>query len=254
VLRLSVVLVLVLLTCGCHASAGSSSSTTPSPVPGKLCIGVGGAWDTNAGRCTVSKDGPGGVHTQAEAVYPVDLIDNATSGPVLGSFVRKFLTDYSAIDDRGSGGGHLKYSIVSHEPNTKTVVFHADWHFDSMPHPVAEITTFTFDFDAGKQLQLADLFCPGVDAVKAIPPIARPFVQRALVGSPFAADRFEPDQPAGDLADNYQAWALDADDLVLYMPAARGPGGVPPGFITPRIPLTEFGSIMRGKGCSSSTS
>lgn len=77
-----------------------------------------------------------------------------------------------------------------------------------MPHPGGQITTFTFDFDHGKQLQLAD---------------------------------------------NYQAWALDGDDLVRYLPAERGPGGVPPGLITPRLPLAEFAPILREKGCPTAT-
>jgi hypothetical protein len=122
-----------------------------------------------------------------------------------------------------------------------------------MPNPGGQITTFTFDFGQGKQLQLADLFCPGTDPLKAIPPIARPFVQQSLAGSPFHVEQFEPDKAEGELADNYQAWALDGDDLVLYMPAGRGPGGVPPGFITPRIPMAEFSAISREKGCTTPT-
>jgi hypothetical protein len=244
---------------GCHSNnpspthGASSPAAAPSPAPDRLCADMSGAWDTKAGRCRVTKDGAGGVHTEAKAVYPADLIDNPTAGPVLGLFVRKFLTDYGQTDANGSGDANLSYSMVSHNPNTKTVVFHADWYFASMPHPVAEITTFTFDLAAGKQLQLADLLCPGLDPLKVIPPIARPFVQQALIGSAFPVERFEPDQPEGELADNYQAWALDADDLVLYLPAARGPGGVPPAFITPRIPLAKFAGILREKGCSPAT-
>jgi hypothetical protein len=238
---------------GCVSSPspthGASSSAVP-PAPDRLCADMGGAWDAAARRCRVSKDGAGGVHTEARAVYPVDLIANPTAGPVLGSFVRKFLTDYGQLDAYGSGDATLSYAMVSHNASTKTVIFHADWYFKSMPHPVAEITTFTFDLAAGRQLQLADLFCPGVDPLKAVPPIARPLVQQALIGSPFSVERFEPDQPDGELADNYQSWALDVDDLVLYMPAARGPGGVPPAFIAPRIPLAKFAGILREKHCS----
>jgi hypothetical protein len=243
--------VLALLFAGCSGSPRPTHGAS-SPAPDKLCSDLGGAWDAKAGRCTVSRDGAGGAHAEATAVYPVDLIDNATAGPVLAAFVRKFFTDHEQTD-LGSGDAKLSYSLVSRNETTKTVVFHADWLFASMPHPVAEITTFTFDLSpgAGKQLQLADLFCPSVDPLKAIPPVARPLVQQALTGSPFTVERFEPDRPDGDLADSYQAWALDGDDLVLYMPAARGPGGVPPAYITPRIPLANFAGILREKGCSS---
>ena len=249
---LSAVLALVPISCSSSPSpTHGPSSSAVSPSADKLCADMSGAWDAKAGRCTVSKDGVGGVHTSAKAAYPVDLIGNPTAGPVLGAFVRKFFADHGQTDTLGSGDANLSYSTVSHNPTTKTVIFHADWYFQSMPHPVAEITTFTFDLAASKQLQLADLFCPGVDPQKAIPPVARPFVQQALIGSPFPVERFEPDQPDGELADNYQAWALDADDLVLYMPASRGPGGVPPAFVSPRIPLAKFAGILREKGCSS---
>jgi hypothetical protein len=245
------VLTLALLVCGCHASntSAGNSTTSPSQPANKLCTEVSGAWDAKSGRCTLSKDGANGVRVEVKASYPVDLMDNPIADPVLGPFVRKFFTDYGHADTTGAGDADLKYQMFAHTPTTKTVLFQADWYFSSMPHPSGEITTFTFDFDQGKQLQLADLFCPGTDPLKAIPPIARPFVQQALTGSPFQVEQFEPDQAEGELADNYQAWALVADDLVLYMPAARGPGGVPPGFITPHIPLTEFSAISRGKSC-----
>jgi len=249
---LAVVLTAALLASGCqvHSHTANNPSLSPSATPTSLCADMGGAWDAKAGRCTLSKDGANGVHLEVKATYPVDLVDNPTSGPVLGSFLRKFFADYGSPDTNGSGDANLAYQVFTHSPNTKTVMFQADWYFNNMPHPSGQISTFTFDFGQGKQLQLADLVCPGIDPLKAIPPIARPVVQQALVGSPFTVAQFEPNQTEGELADNYQAWALDADDLVLYMPAGRGAGGVPPGFIAPRIPLAEFSPILREKGCS----
>jgi hypothetical protein len=250
-----IALTLVLLAGGCHAQnqGASPSATGPSPAPNKLCSDVAGAWDAKSGRCTLSKDLANGAHVEVKATYPTDLVDHPTAGPVLGPFVRRFFSDHGRAGADGAGDAALTYSLITHSQAVKTVFFHADWFFAQMPHPVAEIATFTFDFDQGKQLQLADLFCPGTDPLKAIPTIARPFVQQALVGSPFRVEQFEPGTPEGELADNYQAWALDAGDLVLYMPAARGPGGVPPAFISPRIPMAEFGAISREKGCAGPT-
>jgi hypothetical protein len=247
-----IALTLVLLACGCHAQnqGAGTSTTSPTPAPNKLCADVAGAWDTKAGRCMLSKDLADGVHVEVKAAYPADLVDNPTAGPVLGPFVRKFFTEHGQTGANGTGGADLAYSLFTHSQVVKTVFFQADWYFAQMPHPNAEITTFTFDFDQRKQLQLADLFCPGTDPLKVIPAIARPFVQKALGGSPFRVEQFEPDKPEGELADNYQAWALDAGDLVLYMPAARGPGGVPPAFISPHIPMAEFGAMSREKGCA----
>ncbi|MCV7233781.1 DUF3298 domain-containing protein [Mycobacterium branderi] len=214
-----------------------------------MCGEVGGVWDAQAGHCTVSKRGADNAHVQVSAAYPRDLIDDSTAGPVLGSFLRKFFSQYGTPDDRGDGDATLKYSIYAHPPSIKSVVFQSDWEYRSMPHPMAEITTFSFDLSRGKQLKLADLFCPAVDPLKVLPPLARPAVQQQLANTELAFERFEPGNPDG-FADDYRAWALDGDSLVLYMPAARGPGGMPPGFVQPRIPLSQMHSLLREGGCS----
>jgi hypothetical protein len=248
---LSALLTPLLLASGCHSQTPSPPAASPSPASNRLCTDVPGSWDDKSKRCTLTKDA-NGAHIEVKASYPVDLVENPTAGPVLAPFVQKFFTDYGRTDN-GAGDANLAAKVLTHAASTKTVIFHADWYFSSMPHPGGQITTFTFDLGQNKQLQLADLLCPGVDPLKAMPPIARPFVQQPLNGSPFHAEQFEPNRPEGEYADNYQAWALDGHDLILYMPAGRGPGGVSPGFITPRIPLAEFAPILREKGCSAPT-
>jgi hypothetical protein len=122
--------VLALVLAGCFSSPSpthDASSSAVSPAPDRLCADMGGAWEPKAGRCTVSKDDAGGLHTEAKAVYPVDLVDNPTAGAALAAFVRKFLTDYGQTDAYGSGDANLSYSMVSHNATTKTVVFHSDW-------------------------------------------------------------------------------------------------------------------------------
>jgi hypothetical protein len=259
---LSVALCTALLACSCHAPSRNtgtptSTSPTPAPAPTGLCAEVGGTWNAPAEQCALSKSGANGVHVDVKAGYPADLINDPTAGPVLGPFVRKFFADYAdqgQTDTNGNGDATLAFTSLTHGSATKTVFFQADWYFSSMPHPGGQINTFTFDFNQHKQLALVDLFCPGVDPLKVIPPIARPFVKQALgAESPLRVEQFEPDQPEGELADNYQAWALDNDDLVLYMPAERGPGGVPPGSVAPHIPLADLSSVLREKGCSTAT-
>jgi hypothetical protein len=248
--RLAIAVAAALIACGCqspnHGPSTPAGSTTP--ISNRLCAQVHGVWDAKAGQCRLSRDAPAGAHFEVTASYPVDLVDNPPAGPVLTSFVQEFFSDHGESDDNGSGSAKLSSQVHTHASATKTVVFQFDWYFASMPHPNAGITTFTFD--SNRQLQLADLLCPGVDPLKAIPPIVRPIVQQALRRSPFRVEQFEPDHAEGDLADGYQAWALDGDDLVLYMPAGRGPRGVPPGFVSPHIPLAQLAPILREKGCS----
>src|SRR5665213_980451 len=202
--RLAIAVAAVLIACGCHSSNHSPSTPAASttPIPNRLCNGVRGAWDAKVGQCRLSKD-VNGAHLEVTAAYPVDLVDNPPAGPVLTRFVQKFFTDHGETDINGTGNATLTSQVLTHASSTKTVVFQSDWYFSSMPHPNAEITTFTFD--SNRQLQLADLLCPGVDPRKAIPPIARPFVQQALSGSPFQVEQFEPDRAEGVLSDSYQA-------------------------------------------------
>lgn len=209
--------------------------------------------DSGTGQCKLVMADPSGAHVEVDATYPADLVDNPTAGPILREFVRKFFTDYGSSASFGAGNAKLTSKVFTHPPATKSVVFQSDWSFTSMPHPSGQITTFTFDLDQHKQVRLTDLVCPSLDPLKAIPPIARPYVQQTLSGSPFTVEQFEPDRSEGQFADSYQAWALDGGDLVLYMPAERGPGGIPPGYIAPRIPLATLSPILRDKGCSTAT-
>lgn len=245
--RLAVAVAAVSIVCGCQGPTHTAGSTATSTAANRLCDGVHGVWDGKGGRCTSAKD-VNGVRLEVSAAYPVDLVDAPPAGPVLTPFVRKFFTDYGETAANGQGNANLVYQVLTHAGTTKTVVFQSDWYFTSMPHPNAAITTFTFD--SQRQLQLADLLCPGVDPLTAIPPIARPYVQQALDGLPFRVEQFEPDHPEGALADGYQAWALDGDALILYLPAERGPGGIAPGAVAPHIPLAQLAPILRGKGCS----
>ena len=247
--RVAIAVAALLIAGGCqspnHRASTSAASTTP--IPNRLCNDVHGAWDGKAGQCKSSND-VNGAHLEVTAAYPVDLVDNPPAGPVLTPFIREFFRDHGEKDGNGNGSANLTAQVYTHASSTKTVVFQTDYYFSSMPHPNSGITTFTFD--SNHQLQLGDLLCPGLDPLTAIPPIAHPLVQQALIGMPFRVEQFEPNRPEGDLADGYRAWALDGDDLILYMPAGRGPGGISPGAVAPHIPLAQLAPILRAKGCS----
>lgn len=246
---LAALLAPIALVCSCHRDPSSNSPDTGvSASLARFCAELAGAWDAAAGHCTLTRVSAEGTHVEVNAAYPADLVDDPTAGPVLKSFVRKFFDHYGTPDDRGDGDATLQYSVYTQPPATKSVVFQGDWYYKSMPHPNEDITTFTFDLFQHKQLQLTDLFCPGIDPLKAVPPIARREVQQQLAHTGIPVERFEPGDRGG-FADDYQAWALDGDSLVLYMPAARGPGGMPPGFVHPRIALSRMHSMLRGDGC-----
>lgn len=234
----------VMLLSGCDGAPHPDTATAPASA---FCAAIGGRWDASGAHCTVSKDSAAGIHVKLTVAYPGDLIGDPTARSALQGFVRKFVDDFGIPGERGNGNATLRYSISGRSSFIKTVVFESDWLFQSMPHPVLEISTFTFDLSGHKQLRLADMFCPGIDARQALPALARPAVQRQLTGSPFQVADFE---PGGAFFDGYEAWAVDGDDVVLYLPAARGPGGIPPGFVRPRLPAARLRSPHNDGGCS----
>ncbi|WP_049773337.1 hypothetical protein [Segniliparus rotundus] len=253
---LSPALALVLLGASCHASLPQVSAAPPSPTD--FCAELHGEWDTAKSTCGLTVRGDR-TTTKITEQYPVDLVDDPVSGPVLKAYLRGITDKFShpatspLVHD---GSANIYSTTYTHAPRTTSVVFRENWFLPGAPHPSEGITTFTFDLDQGKQLSLADLFCPGVDPLKALPPLIRPYVQQALDAAPgalapmFTIERFEPSDQPGSLASDYRAWALDGDDLVLYMPVEGSTGGIPAGLVSPRVPLSSLHEILRDGSCS----
>ncbi|BBY55148.1 DUF3298 domain-containing protein [Mycobacterium koreense] len=239
-----------LLAAGCQGSPGGDPDSPPTTTSGPIgfCAQLGGQWNTPARRCTL--DGKT-EHTHVSVTYPIELIDDPTAGPALKTFVREFYHQHAESDGGGDGesSATLKHSVFHHGPDITSVVFDGDWYVAGTPHPNEEYTTFTFDFFAGRQMQLSDLFCPGVDPTEAIPPLIHDqIVEQFGDDGPLTVESFEPGASGGNYSDNYRAWFLDGDDLVVYMPAARvGPVGA--AAVKARVPLTELQPHLHDGGC-----
>ena len=220
----------------CLLVAGCSSSTQDEPRTA-LCSEVGGTWDNDA--CKLTGTNAKHITVDVSAKYPTDLVDD----PALQDFLRKFFATYGHPDDQVAQNGHasLTYKTYTHGNHVKSIAFSNDWYLGGA-HPNDEIVTFSFDDK--KAITLTDLLCPGNDALNALPPIVRPFIRQAI-GDDGDISRYE---PGGDYAENYKAWYLDGDDLVLVMPASRF-GPVHSGMWQPRIPLSALRPILRETGC-----
>ncbi|MUL84734.1 MULTISPECIES: hypothetical protein [unclassified Mycolicibacterium] len=233
ILAVSVACLLPATGCSGHSPTRSQS----------LCESFSGAWDQDRQVCTVTGTNAHYITVTVTAQYPDDLIDN----PARGFTIKKFLGDYFAAfahpDDQlvRDGSAQLAYTRFEHAPNTTSVVFTNSWYLGGA-HPNDEITTFTFDLEHGKALQLADLFCGGVDPLVALPALIRPYVQQA-VDDRIPIAKYEPG-PDSWYADDYRAWYLDGPDLVLLMPSARI-GPMHGGQWQPHIPLTQLQSLQR---------
>ena len=123
----------------------------------------------------------------------------------------------------------VDYALYSHPGGVQSVVFHERF-FPILMTPNDSYRTFTFDLDQGRLLSLADLFAPGVDPLVTIPPIARPYLVDALMQAqpphtpdvyPFIPEKWEPQPDGSGFSGNYRAFALTADELILYLPDAQ---------------------------------
>lgn len=242
---LAAVLALPVLT-ACHsASPPAAPKTTPNAPGLAFCRQLGGTWNTPARSCTLTGRSE---HTHIKVSYPVGMLEDAAAGPVLKDYVESFVHRQSDADDDRESNATLSHTLFHHGDDVTSVLFHGDYYTQGTPHPSDEFATFTFDTAEHRRLQLGDLFCPGVDPQRAIPPLIHADIEDQLGDSPLHAEDFEPGQPGRDYADGYRAWLLDGDDLVFYLPAART-GPVPAGMVKPRLALSDSDAPLRQNGC-----
>ncbi len=196
---------------------------------------------------------------------PTQMMDDPVAGPTLRAYVLKVGTAWrnngqTLIRDNNS---FIQPEVFSHSDSIQSVVFHEQFH-TLTTNPNNAYRAFTFDLRRGKLLGLADLFRPGVDPLTAIPPLAGTYLEDALAQAPpphprdtypFVADRWQPRPDGSGFSGDYRAFALTADELVLYMPdrPMMHENPIPPnelvwsmdgGTVTVRVPLSSLTSIL----------
>jgi hypothetical protein len=199
-----------------------------------------------------------------KVAVPGELIDDPVAGPVVRDYLGTLVDDWRRVGTSmvADSFGEANVSILRSD-DTVTAVFRETYHADGPAFNNA-YRTFTFDTANGRRVQLADLTKPGIDPLVAIPPLAQPFVVEALdrappahqPGSyPFVAQRWTPDKVYSGA---YKAWALTADELILYMPDYPVAHDVPldytpgvmqwsmdGGTVQAHIPLSALTSVLR---------
>ncbi|MEU9808645.1 hypothetical protein [Mycobacterium sp. NPDC050853] len=246
-------LALLLSLAACSSGSPVQSPATAAP-PTDFCTNVGGTWDGSKESCSLTGTNSKNVTAKVQATYPANLLDDPAAGPALQQFLSDFFKKFGHPNDNltQNSEASLGYKTYKHAPNTLSVVFFEEWFVTGTPHPNDAVITFTFDQANKKPLTLGDLFCPGVDPLVALPPLVRPYVEQAtgLDKDPrLTISQFEPQPGHGGYSDDYKAWYLDGEDLVLVMPAERS-GPVHAGAWQPRTPLSALVSIQRGGACS----
>lgn len=234
----------------------------PSSAAG-LCNEVHGGWDEGAATCTLISRNSKGADMKATAKYSSELLEDPVMGPTLTDNVRKFLRQFSSLDEDyiRSSEATLDYARYERTPTDKSVLFRYYTFFGGAAHPNTALATFTFDMTRRRQLQLTDLLCGGANPDQVLPQYVRPYLQKEIDklnanrpagNSALTVDEFEP-LPAGSehrhtYVDSYDAWALDGDSLLLFLPSTRlGPVGA--GLFEVRVPLSTLQPVL-GESCA----
>jgi len=224
-----------------------------------FCDGIGGTW--NGQYCHTSVASERNAVRDIKVAIPAELIDDSVAGPVVRDYLGTLMKNWKTAGVKmvADSFGEGNYQIFR-RADVLSVVFRETYHADG---PDFNNAYRTFTFGNGRQLRLSDLLKPGTN-LTAIPPLAHPFIVRALDAAPpahqsgsypFVADRWTPDKV---YSGGYKAWALTSDELVLYMPdypvARDSPTDFTPGVmqwsmdggtVQAHIPLGVLAPILR---------
>ncbi|MGV0872140.1 mannan-binding family protein [Mycolicibacterium sp. XJ879] len=231
-----------------------------------FCGELGGQWDGQF--CTTSVVSERNAVRHIKMALPGDLVEN----PVVREYLTNLMNNWRNAAKKmvQNSFGEQHFQTFQHG-EAMTVVFHEMYSgtvgTDALAHPNAPIVSDayrTFTFAGGRQLQLADLFKPGVDHLAEIPRLGAPFIVAALDAAPpphqagtypFTPDRWTPDKVYSGA---YKAWALTPDELLIYMPdypvAGDRPINFTPGLmqwsmdggtVQAHIPLAALAPILR---------
>ncbi len=112
-----------------------------------------------------------------------------------------------------------------------------------MAHPNNYNLVYNYDVQAGKELQLADLFTPGSNYVETLSKIAKKNLEAKPELKTIEGLSFFVNEGAGPKAENFQLFNLNNKSLILIF----NPGTVAPEFAstqTVEIPLSELKDIL----------
>jgi hypothetical protein len=248
------------------STAGTLLITSPTAAASArgFCDELQATWDGQ--RCTTLVVSPRKAERYIAFDLPEPLLDKAETGPIVRDFYHRLMTGW-----RDSGAEAIRDSS-------------AIAYFESIPGPGAvqsliiheclepfgmqannAYRTFVFDLDKGRRLALGDLFKPGIDPMRVIPPAAAPVLAAALDAAapphapntyPFTVEEFQPGPAGSGYTGDYRAFAMSPDELVLYLPDApmlrekpqpadRFVWSMDGGAVVARVPLTSLSASLR---------
>jgi hypothetical protein len=216
-----------------------------------LCIGVSavaaGGDDPCFPKGGTMVDGKCLLTAEASATvdYPVDLGQNELVASTIDPFIQSTTSEFFDIvggafsPAPGPYALHITYEEFKHSDAVASLVF-TIYMFTGGAHGNTLHQTFTFDLADGTLITLDDLFIDTEAALEVIYPIVEADLTATL------GDMLDPQWLAdgsGTNPDNYQNFALDADNLIFYF----SPYQVAPyaaGTQVVSIPLSDLSNVL----------
>lgn len=213
---------------GAALTAAVVAAPVASASAEQLCGDLGAAWD--GARCSTV------VTSQRNATrliwfdLPAAQLDDPTAGPPLSNYYHRLMDGWrqSAADSPRESSAFATYRVYHGPGGVQSVIVHETFEPFGMQANNA-FRSFVFDMGQGRRLMLADLFKPGVDPMVALPPATVPFLPAALDAAapphapgtyPFTVEEFTPSPRGPGYTGEYRSFALDGDQLLLFLPDA----------------------------------
>ena len=146
-----------------------------------FCEGLGGIWDGQYCRTTVTSERK--AIRDIKIAIPAEFVDDPVAGPVVRDYLSALVNNWRTVGTKmvADSFGEGNYQIFRRGPIV-SLVYRETYHADG-PDFNNAYRTFTFDMSTGARLQLVDVLKPG-NGLAAIPPLAHPFIVRALDAAP----------------------------------------------------------------------
>ncbi|OBH17656.1 hypothetical protein EHH44_01495 [Mycolicibacter terrae] len=229
-----------------------------------FCSELQASWDGQ--RCTTLVVSSRKPERYIAFDLPEPLLDHPATGPVVRDFYHRLMAGWRASGaEAARDSSAIAYVDSFPGPGAvQSLVIHECLEPFGMQANNA-YRTFVFDMDQGRRLALGDLFKTGVDPMRVIPPAAAPVLSAALNAAapphapntyPFTVEEFQPDPAGTGYTGGYRAFALSADELILYLPDApmlrenprpadRLVWSMDGGAVIARVPLTALSASLR---------
>lgn len=248
------------------ATAGTLLTTAPTAVASarSFCDELQASWDGQ--RCTTLVVSARKAERYIAFDLPEPLLDQPVTGPVVRDFYHRLITGWrdSGAEAARDSSAIAYYDSFPGPGAVQSLVIHECLEPFGMQANNA-YRTFVFDMDKGRRLTLGELFKPGVDPMRVIPPAAAPVLPAALDAAapphapdtyPFTVEEFQPGPAGTGYTSGYRAFALSPEELILYLPDApmlrenpqpadRLVWSMDGGAVIARVPLTALSASLR---------